>query len=172
MAHSSSFIPQGSRSHRGKLRKSTCPPAVRHCRLGSIPDARADQKGVVGGIVCGVGKVIVDESSRHPAGLEPPTRSQIRRPPLPSEEQPVIVLGHHGVGTVIPADYPLIAADPAGHIRLGRPMALWQASAERGGSRGCNSRDWPGWMRRSLRGAEELRIHAQGRVFLVGADRP
>jgi hypothetical protein len=35
-----------------------------------------------------------------------------------------------------------------------------------------NSRDWPGWMRRSLRGAEELPIHAQGRVFLVGADRP
>jgi len=34
------------------------------------------------------------------------------------------------------------------------------------------SRDWPGWMRRSLRGAEELPTHAQGRVFLVGADRP
>jgi len=35
-----------------------------------------------------------------------------------------------------------------------------------------NSRGWPGWMRRSLRGAEELPTHAQGRVFLVGADRP
>jgi hypothetical protein len=34
-----------------------------------------------------------------------------------------------------------------------------------------NSRDWPGWMRRSLRGAEEPPIHAQGRIFLVGADR-
>jgi hypothetical protein len=32
-----------------------------------------------------------------------------------------------------------------------------------------NSRDWPGWMRRSLRGAEGLPIHAQGRVFLVGS---
>jgi hypothetical protein len=32
-----------------------------------------------------------------------------------------------------------------------------------------NSRDRPGWMRRSLRGAAELPIHAQGRVFLVGA---
>jgi hypothetical protein len=52
--------------------------------------------------------------------------------------------------------------------RIGRPMALRQASAERGGSRGAtsNSRDWPGWMRRSLRGAEELPIHAQGRIFL------
>jgi len=35
-----------------------------------------------------------------------------------------------------------------------------------------NSRDWPGWMRRSLRGAEELSIHAKGWVFLVNADRP
>ncbi len=32
-----------------------------------------------------------------------------------------------------------------------------------------NSRDWPGWIRRSLRGAEELPIHAQGRIFVVGA---
>jgi hypothetical protein len=28
-----------------------------------------------------------------------------------------------------------------------------------------NSRDWPGWMRRSLRGAEEPPTHAQGRLF-------
>jgi len=35
-----------------------------------------------------------------------------------------------------------------------------------------NSRDWPGWMRRSLRGAEELPIHAQSRVFLVGSSPP
>jgi len=35
-----------------------------------------------------------------------------------------------------------------------------------------NRRDWPGWMRRSLRGAEELPIHAQSRICLVGADRP
>jgi len=55
--------------------------------------------------------------------------------------------------------------------RLGRPMALRQASAWRGGSCRSNRRDWLGWMRRSLRGAEEFPIHAQGRVFLVGAVR-
>jgi hypothetical protein len=30
----------------------------------------------------------------------------------------------------------------------------------------------PGWMRRSLRGAEELPIHAQGQIFLVGSSPP
>ena len=32
-----------------------------------------------------------------------------------------------------------------------------------------NSRDWPGWMRRSLRGAEELPLHAQDRMLLFHA---
>ena len=31
-----------------------------------------------------------------------------------------------------------------------------------------NSRDWSGWMRPDRGGAEELPIHAQGRIFLVG----
>jgi len=56
--------------------------------------------------------------------------------------------------------------------RLKRGARELLSSVVFGGSRGCNSRDWPGWMRRSLRGAEELPIHAQGRIFLVGADRP
>jgi hypothetical protein len=30
----------------------------------------------------------------------------------------------------------------------------------------------PGWMRRSLRGAEELPILAQGQIFLVGSSPP
>jgi len=35
-----------------------------------------------------------------------------------------------------------------------------------------NRRSSSGWMRRSLRGAEELPTHARGRVFLVNADWP
>jgi len=30
----------------------------------------------------------------------------------------------------------------------------------------------PGWMRRSLRGAEELPLHARGQIFLIGSSRP
>ena len=33
-------------------------------------------------------------------------------------------------------------------------------------------RDRLGWMRPDRGGAEERHIHAQGRIFLVGADRP
>jgi len=35
-----------------------------------------------------------------------------------------------------------------------------------------NSRDWPGLMRPDRGGAELLPVHAQGRICLVGADRP
>jgi len=37
---------------------------------------------------------------------------------------------------------------------------------------GSNRRSWLGRMRPDRGGAAELPIHAQGRIFLVGADRP
>jgi hypothetical protein len=47
------------------------------------------------------------------------------------------------------------------------------ASVGRGGRiMRSNRRDWSGLMRPDRRGAEEPPIHAQGRIFLVNADRP
>ena len=87
----------------------------------------------------------------------------------------------HGAGERQPSANTASASHPKAHPPRIRRANLLKNRSAKGPSASVgraeriprsDSRDWPGWIRPSPGGSEELPSHAQGRIFRVGADRP